>query len=301
MKSLVSLLFATLLAGALIILGGCSEEAQNGKIKFYITDSPIDAANVEAVVLSITRIEVNGPDGWLVVKSFDPALELNILDYQNGNSYFLTEDEFIAGEYSELRLVLDAPTNSGAPISNPGCYIRYTDESTQALFVPSGGQTGYKVKGSFTLPPDGTVAVTLDFDLRKSIVKAGMSGIYLLKPTVRLVVNQDASLLKGNFVEFDEYPKVIVYAYTAGTFSVDEAAEPEEGDVRFGKAITSASVNGSGKFTLAFLDPGDYELILASHDDNGEFVELIGKYENVSMSSGSIVELTISQDALVDP
>ncbi len=278
----------------------CSEEKATGKLSLYLTDAPIDAENIEAVVLSVIRVEAHGPAGWTTVSEFDPPLQINLLDYQNGSAYFLTENIFPAGTYKEVRLILNAPQQNGAPVSNPGCYLQYTDQTKTPIYVPSGAQTGYKAKGSFTLPPAGTVAVTLDFDLRKSIVKAGQSGIFLLKPVIRLVANQNASMIRGTISLPETYSKLVAYAYPAGTFSPDEAANPQEGMARFPNATTSATVAQNGTFTLSFLEAGTYHLIFAAFDETGEFNSLVGKYGPVEATAGSITELVITAEMLTE-
>jgi len=292
----------TLMSGlvGLALLSSCSDEEANGRVKVYLTDAPIDGTNVEALFLSVTRIEMKGEGGWKTVKEFSTPLSLDILDYHNGNSYFVTEETIEAGTYSEARLILNAAENGSSPKANPDCYVLYTDGTRKELFVPSGSQSGYKVKGSFTLPPNGTVAVTLDFDARKSIISAGSSGKLLLKPTVRLVANPEAALLVGNFSDYGAYSKVIVYAYEKDTYSSGEAATPADGEARFPNAISSAVVDANGKFTLAFMSAGEYDLILAAHNTQGEFVDEIGKYEDVTLSSGAKLTLNLSLSVLTD-
>jgi hypothetical protein len=51
--------------------------------------------------------------------------------------------------------------------------------------------------------------VTADFDVRKSIVKAGASGKYILKPTIRLVVDNQAGCIKGDVTNAPEAAKVL--------------------------------------------------------------------------------------------
>src|SRR5688572_23043193 len=86
----------------------CSDDdgrdAKDGKVSVYITDAPIDDANVDAVVIAINKIEMKGPDGWETVKEFETPFSINILDYQNGESYFVTEADIEAGTYTEVRL-----------------------------------------------------------------------------------------------------------------------------------------------------------------------------------------------------
>lgn len=293
-------MIGSLLLASVLITACSDDDAARGRVKLYLTDAPVDGANVDALFLAVTRIEMKGSGNWVTVKEFETPLSIDILDYQNGNSFFVTEEWLNADTYTEARLILSATEEGGAPKSNPGCYLLMKDGTKKELFVPSGAQSGYKLKGSFTVPPDGTVAVTLDFDARKSVVSAGNSGKMLLKPTVRLVANQEAALLEGNFAEHSAYSKVVVYAYEKGTFSTSEAAEPASGETRFKNAISSALVNNEGEFTLAFMTAGEYDLVFAAHNAEGEFVDLLGKYEDVTLAAGARLDVYVSLSLLIE-
>ncbi|WP_160118647.1 DUF4382 domain-containing protein [Chryseotalea sanaruensis] len=295
MKKIIRLttLFFALLAVSLM---SCTEESAKGKVQLYITDAPVDDANVDAVFLSIIGVELKNNDGWQTIAAYDEPVTVNILDYQEGNALFLTEEEISAGTYTEARLILDAPAENVPAANNPGCYLRYKDGSTQALFIPSGAQSGYKVKGSFTLAAGGTVAVTLDFDVRKSIVVAGASERFVLKPVVRLVANQDAALIEGDYLDFTEGTRVVVYAYEAGGFTTGESEADADG-IRFPNAITSTQLNAEGEFTLAFMNAGDYELVFVTVDGEGELVDLIGTID-ATLTAGVRLDLDIDLAAL---
>lgn len=292
-----------LMLGLIALLPACSndeEPMQSGQVKVYITDAPIDDANVEAVVISVTKIEMNGPRGWETVKEFDTPFSINILDYQNGKSYFVTDATLTAGTYTEARFMLNANTDIDANVSNPPCFIRYTDGSKQPLFVPGGASSGYKVKGTVDVLPNSTTEVTLDFDARRSIVKAGESGKFILKPTVRIVENKTAARLEGNFTDHKVYSKVIAYLYEKGTYTSAEASATAEGETRFPNSITSTNLNGSGNFMFAFLAPGSYDVVLVAHSTDGEFTEVIGKHDNTNVSPGATVELNLSLSVLIN-
>lgn len=273
-----------------------------GKASVYITDAPIDDANVSAVVISVNSVEANGPDGWETIEEFEEPVSIDLLSYQNGEAFLLTENEMDAGTYSEVRLILNIQEKIDDQIQNEGSYIEYKDGSKEPLFVPSGGQSGYKAKGDFTIPEGGVVGITLDFDVRKAVVKAGNSGNFILKPTIRLVANQDAALINGHFeadsLDSAGYNKVIAFAYENDTFAESEMDEPAEGEVRFSNAVTS-SVVVDGDFTLAFMESGTYDLYFAAYDENGQFVELIGSYNDVTLEAGAKLELDLELDLLI--
>jgi len=91
-----------------------------------------------------------------------------------------------SGNYTQIRFMLDIQEIGPSPTS-PGCYIEFADNSTEPLFVPSGGETGYKGICQFEVPVNGTVEVTADFDVREAVVIA--NSRYILKPRIKLIVN----------------------------------------------------------------------------------------------------------------
>lgn len=291
------LLLTAVLLSVMALFTRCSEDENTpggSKVRLSITDAPIDNEGITGVFITILRIEMNGPDGWETFGDYPEGMQLNLLDYQNGKSHFLEEKAMMAGTYKEVRLILDIAEHSeNGQKSNPGCYLAYEDGSIQPLFVPSGAQTGYKAKGSFTLPVDGVVNVTLDFDVRKAVIKAGNSGKFLLKPTIRLVANEDAGMIKGVLTDTADYDKIVVYAYKDGIFTEEEALENEEG-IAFAEAVTSGNLSAEGDFTLAFMKSDTYDLFFVAYDTEGKMVKVFGRVEDVALEGGEIISLELS-------
>lgn len=292
-----------LLLGMVALLPSCNnddEPMQSGQVKVYITDAPVDDANIEAVVISVSKIEMNGPRGWETVKEFDTPFSINILEYQNGKSYFVTDANLTAGTYTEARFVLNASQDLNATVTNPPSFIRYKDGSKQALYIPGGSASGYKAKGDVEVVANSTTAVTLDFDARRSIVEAGNSGKFILKPTVRVIGNAEAAKVEGNFTDFQSYSRVVAFLYTKGSYTNAEATVTGENETRFPNSVTSTMVSASGDFNFAFVEPGTYDVVLVAHSTDGEFAEVIGKHENTVVAPGATVELNLSLSILID-
>lgn len=269
--------------GFLFALTQCDDDKEAngilGKVSMSITDAPIDDESVKSVVLTFERIDIRSEnEGWQVLDEFEEPVSIDLLAYQNGDSYFLTEDVMPAGNYDEIRLVLDT--------SQSGTYILYDDGSKQQLKVPSGSQSGYKVKGDFLVPVGGVVNLTIDWDLRKAIVKAGNSGQYILKPTTRLVVNEDAAMVRGHIQDSIGLDQTVVFAYQDETFNDEEVS-------LFENAVTSAKINEQDNFTLAFLSSGIYDLYFVEYDSEGNFVRLIDDFQNVALKGGEIEEVQV--------
>jgi hypothetical protein len=158
---------------------------ETGTLKLYLSDAPLDAENVTGVYITINEIQYHLDDQWITCEEFAGKQTYDLLELTGGNVALLGEFTLPAGNYTQIRFMLDIPENGAHP-ANPGCYIEFADDSTEPLFVPSGGQTGYKAIGHFEVTPNGTVVVTADFDVRKAVVVAGSS--YILKPTIKLIV-----------------------------------------------------------------------------------------------------------------
>lgn len=264
---------AVLLSGSMLI--GCADENESGKgtLSLSITDAPTDAENVSGVYIAITGVEYRTQgNSWQPMEGFGDPYTVNLLELTEGKAELLGDFKIESGHYDGLRFKLDAAQNGGY-LSNSATYIEFADGSQQPLYVPSGTQSGYKAKGDFVVPVNGTVAVTADFDVRKSVVEAGTSGKYLLKPTIRLVVNNQAGTISGAAHIGEEQGQYIVFVYEEGSWSEEEAAAPAEGESRFANAVSSARLREDGTFIIPFLAPAPYQLVVARFED-GEFMEV---------------------------
>jgi hypothetical protein len=156
-----------------------------GTLKLYLSDAPLDADNVTGVYITINEIQYHLDGEWITCEEFVGNQTYDLLELTGGNSALLGEFTLPAGHYTQIRFMLDIPEQGSHP-ANPGCYIEFGNNSTEPLFVPSAGETGYKAIGQFEVTANGTVVVTADFDIRKAVVVAGSS--YILKPTIKLIV-----------------------------------------------------------------------------------------------------------------
>ena len=265
------------------------ENLGEGNLKLSLTDAPIDAENVTGVYITFSEIYYNkNQESWQKFEEFEGPKTFNLLELTNGDTAVLGDFSMGAGNYAGIRLMLDA-VEKGANTenrSNPGCYLEFKDGTTQPLFVPSGEQTGYKMMTSFAVPSNGTVSLTADFNARKSVRKAGNSGMYILRPTIRLIANDAAGTIAGN-VQNAPDSSVVVYAYEDGTY-VDsvETADPAEDETRFPNSVSSTKVADSS-YKLAFLAPETYDLVVAATLD-GEFKGVLKLVEDVTVNSDEV-------------
>jgi hypothetical protein len=165
---------------------------ETGTLKLYLCDAPLDAENVTGVYITINEIQYHRDGKWSTFEEFEGPQIYNLLELTGGNSALLGELTLPAGNYTQIRFMLDIPEKGPQPV-NPGCYIEFADNSTEPLFVPSGGQSGYKATGRFEVSANETVEITADFDVRKPGAVHVANSRYILNPTIKLIVNDQSN------------------------------------------------------------------------------------------------------------
>jgi hypothetical protein len=298
MKKIVKL--AMIFVFAMFLFNSCEEEeTTKGTLTLSITDAPIDMTTVSGVYLTVTEIQLNksGSD-WYTFEEFEGPQTFNILELTGGESALMGSFAMDAGNYTQLRFILDAPELGNANPSNPGCYIKFNDGTEKPLFVPSGSQSGWKAVGAFKVPSNGDVAITADFDARKSVMKQGSNEFYILKPTIRLIVDDQAGKITGGVTGIPADTDIIIYAYEDGTYIDSEADEPTSDTIaRFPNAITSDKVCDDDSYHLSFLAPMTYDLVVTTSID-GEFQEVLGIVEDVVVESRKTTSVPIDLSLL---
>ncbi len=271
-----------------------------GTLKLNLTDAPIDANNVTGVYITITEIQYHLDGEWKTFDEFVGPQTHDLLELSGGNFVLLGEFTLPAGHYTQIRFMLDIAEIDMGPPTNPGCYIELNDddEDIEPLFVPSGGETGYKAIGQFTVPENGEVEITADFDVRRAVVEAG--PLYVLLPTIRLVVNDQAGSIVGSITNDSTYTDIVVFAYEDGDWTAAEANDPVGEESRFPNAVTSGKMDDEGDYVLAFLAAGTYDLVVAGYN-GADFGVVLGFVAGVEVESGPVpTTVDIDTDDLAD-
>lgn len=180
-----------LLASGLVACGGGSGGSSNGTLQLAMTDAP--ACGYEHVYVTVNKIRVHqsataegASAGWSEL-SIAPQ-RVDLLSLNNGVLQELGAMPLPAGTYQQVRLVLADNPNNPSP-ANPLANALVLSGSTSeiALSTPSGQQSGFKLQARFDVLPGQLADMVLDFDACRSIVKAGSSGSYNLKPVVSVI------------------------------------------------------------------------------------------------------------------
>lgn len=243
------------LGGAVVLAvvaacGGGGGTADSGTLRLALTDAP--ACGYDEVNVTVEKIRVHQSSsagenerGWSEIVLATPR-KINLLDLTNGALTELGETRLPAGTYTQLRLVLaDNPGNPNVPLAN-SIRLSAIPEGSGAeipLKTPSGQQSGLKINVNMTVEADQRADFVLDFDACKSVVVAGKSGNYNLKPVVRAILRTETGV-RGE----------VLPAMAGAAVSLQ----------RDGLPVRSTVADAQGDFRLSPVESGTYTLVVTA-------------------------------------
>jgi hypothetical protein len=240
--------------------GGDVSSAGVGTLSTSLTDSSTD--EYQAVYVTIARVEVHhdGNGSWQTVA--EPNKTYNLLELVNGVRETLGIATLDSGHYTQMRLIIGETAEAGSlnifsvphPFAN---YVIDLNNDVHELKVPSGTNTGLKIVNGFDINENQTTELILDFDAMRSVVKAGKSGKYLLKPTIKVLNTTEYAIVSGQVTDADTAPAIPLEGAMV-TAQVADAAQPDAKDQVVIEAGTLTDMNG--EYAL-FLAPGEYDLV----------------------------------------
>lgn len=249
--------------------GGDGNGTPTGRLKLSVTDAPVDHA--EAVVVQFRAVEFKPMGGDPVRQDLRDAQnnvapqQLNLLPLQGGRAAVLVNDVVLpAGQYEWIRLIVDNEPNvrdSYIMIAGNECELR----------VPSGDESGLKMNRGFTLPADGSLALTVDFDLRKSIhappgQKSDIPGMpctqaYQMRPTLRLVQDSEVGAIAGTvdpaLLAAPDCAR-LVYVFSDGANAAGSTVPDDQDAVEPNPVVMAKADALTGAYRASFLPAGRY-------------------------------------------
>jgi hypothetical protein len=259
MKKFAGLMLAF---AALTMFFSCSDDEstsdQNARVKISMTDAPGDYEKVFVDVIDV-KIKADAEadeEGWVSLAGVQVG-RYDLLTLTGGNTQLLADAEIPAGFLGQIRLLL-GPDNA----------IVLKDATEEIpLSTPSAQQSGLKLQVNQELEAGMEYEYLLDFDVDKSIVKAGESGQYILKPVIRLAAVKGSATISGE-VQPSNFQSVVTATNASHSISAYTAAE--------------------GKFSLNGVPAGTYQVTVTPALLSGAPVKVIN---NVVVTSGASVLL----------
>lgn len=175
-----------LLSISLFLFTACNnEESRVREFNIRLTDAPGD---YDAVYIDLQGVQVNaeteeGDESWVDLNTNTGLY--NLLELTNGIDTLIVNDQAVVGDVSQIRLIL-GDENSVV-----------IDGVEHELTTPSAQQSGLKLNVHESLLDGITYNILLDFDAARSVVKAGNSGKYILKPVIRTIVEAENGAIEG--------------------------------------------------------------------------------------------------------
>ncbi|WP_170110274.1 DUF4382 domain-containing protein [Flavilitoribacter nigricans] len=229
---LFSLVFGLM---SLMVFSSCDESSlddpSNGRaqLEVRLIDGPAD---YDAVLVDIIDVQIKYADGeWTSLDMVNPDT-YDLLKLTAGVDALLGETELPAGELQEIRLIL-----------GDGNFLEIDGEMID-LDTPSAQQSGLKVKVEEPLEEGVSYTLVLDWEAGPSIVEAGASGKYILKPVIR------ASLMETDVQEGAEIAGILTPAEAFYLELIPEMGDP----------LTTYANEETGAFLFTGLEPGTYSL-----------------------------------------
>ncbi|TYA78530.1 DUF4382 domain-containing protein [Seonamhaeicola marinus] len=242
-KYLKSVLGTVMTIMVLLLMVNCDDSDSNNKtetarVQLKLVDEPGDYEEVNIEIIDI-QYQSNEDDevGW---ESFTPEggypINVDITELIAGNSLLLTDEVVPVGILKQLRLVLS--DNNTLKIEG--------EEELIPLDTPSAQQSGLKLNLDEELEAGFVYTFILDWSVQESIVKAGNSGKYILKPVIKVDAEISSGSISGKVIELIEEVETPIANQTVEVYTTDDVL------------VKDTLTDDNGDFMIQGLEEGIY-------------------------------------------
>lgn len=243
MKYLKSVLGTVITIIALLLMVNCdsntSSKDETARVQLKLVDEPGDYLEVNIEIIDIQYKSSDEEESWV---SFAPEggypINVDITELIAGESLLLTDEVVPVGILKQVRLVLS--DNNTLKIEG--------EDDLIPLDTPSAQQSGLKLNLDEELEAGFVYTFVLDWSVEKSIVKAGNSGKYNLKPVIKVNVEVSSGSIGGKLVEMVEDVETPIANQVVEVYTTDDAL------------VKDTMTDENGDFVIQGLEAGNYIL-----------------------------------------
>lgn len=226
-------------------------------LKVKMTDAPFPFEFVAEANVTIDKIELktmNEEEEFILLS--EEEMSFNLLDLTNGITTVLVDMEIPTGSYDQIRMRVSASS------------VLLTDDRIFDLKIPSGEQSGLKVKFPSTLEiAEGEDSeLLLDFDVSRSFKAQGnvknISSIkgFIFTPVIKATQPKETGELTGQVTDISS--SLAIEGVQLSVFAADTLN-------------TSTFTDSDGNYTVIGLLPGTYSVAAEQNDYLAETVDNI--------------------------
>ena len=259
----------------MVLMFSCNSDNDSkndtARVQLKLVDEPGDYLEVNIEIIDIQYKSSDDDESWV---SFIPdggyPINVDITELIAGNSLILTDEVVPVGVLKQVRLVLS---------DNNTLKIEGEDELIP-LNTPSAQQSGLKLNLNEELEAGFVYTFVLDWNVQKSIVKAGNSGKYNLKPVIKVNAEISSGSIGGKIVQIIDDAETPIENETVEVYSADDVL------------IRDTLTDENGDFIIQGLEAGNY-ILKISRVGYLEYVsqEIVVTVGNIESAGTIILEL----------
>lgn len=273
----IYLLFVLLLS--LTTFQSCNDDSDDNtaRIQLKLVDEPGDYLEVNVEIIDIQYNTSDSEEGWMSYTSESGyPINVDLTELVAGNDLLLVDQIIPSGMLKQIRLVLS--DNNTLVIEGDA------DEVGEPIHLdtPSALQSGLKLNLNEELEPGFSYTFILDWIVSESVVEAGASGIYNLKPVIKVNAEVNSGSISGIVVETVDESLVGKGNVTVEVYTMDDML------------VADTMTDENGNFLVQGLAGGSYKLkIMVEGYDLYESAEIVVNVGDIT--DAGTIELILTE------